>query len=398
MECLNECDLQGYLEESGPTPLRQRVESHLVSCGQCRMAFDRVVATHQRVNAWLSELTPVTEQEVDVNGALTQMMNRIHADVPTAAYADDHLSRLLAPAEVEIPWYRSIYANVREMIWPEKLAPMELTSTPIAVKSIWGMYERDRKSNWYSLAIHASVAMLLLTVLSAHDAIEKKVREDLHMLDPNIKPYDPPKKLTAQGGGGGGAKAPTPVTKGQLPKRTLKQFVPPQVVMNEKPKLAVVPSLIDVPTPKVDINQYGDPLAHLGLPSNGPGSGAGMGSGSGGGVGSGNGGGFGPGSGGGVWGGVYRAGGGVSAPSVLYKVDPEYSEEARKAKYSGTVVLSLIVDEEGRARSIRVVRSLGLGLDEKAMEAVAKWKFKPGMKGGVAVNVRAQIEVNFRLL
>ncbi len=260
------------------------------------------------------------------------------------------------------------------------------------------MYERDKKSNWYSLAIHASVAAMLLTVLSAHDEIEKKIREEVHMIDPNIKPYEPPKKETAQGGGGGGAKSPTPVTKGQLPKRTLKQFVPPQVVMNEHPKLAVVPSLIDVPTPKVDINQYGDPFAHLGIPSNGPGSGLGMGSGSGGGVGNGKGGGYGLGEGGGVGGGVYRVGGGVSAPSVLFKVDPEYSEEARKAKYSGTVLISLIVDPQGRALNIKVVRSLGLGLDEKAMEAVAKWKFKPGMKDGRPVAVVATIEVNFRLL
>jgi TonB family protein len=218
------------------------------------------------------------------------------------------------------------------------------------------------------------------------------------MLDPNIKPYQPPKAQTAQGGGGGGAHAPTPVTKGQLPKRTLKQFVPPQVVMNEHPKLAVVPSLIDVPVIKSDVNNYGDPLAHLGLPSNGPGSGMGMGSGSGGGVGSGSGGGFGPGSGGGVGGGVYRVGGGVSAPTVLFKVDPEYSEEARKAKYSGTVLISLIVDTSGKAQNVKVVRSLGLGLDEKAMEAVYKWKFKPGMKGGQPVAVQATIEVNFRLL
>ena len=91
-------------------------------------------------------------------------------------------------------------------------------------------------------------------------------------------------------------------------------------------------------------------------------------------------------------------GGGVSAPSVLYKVDPEYSEEARKAKYSGTVLLSLVVDAQGKAQNIKVVRSLGLGLDEKAMEAVMKWKFKPGMKNGVAVAVLATIEVNFRLM
>jgi TonB family protein len=91
-------------------------------------------------------------------------------------------------------------------------------------------------------------------------------------------------------------------------------------------------------------------------------------------------------------------GNGVTAPVVLYKKEPEYSEEARKAKYQGTVVLYIEVDPSGRAVNPRVVRSLGLGLDEKAMEAVRQWKFKPGYRDGKPVTVAATIEVNFRLL
>ena len=144
--------------------------------------------------------------------------------------------------------------------------------------------------------------------------------------------------------------------------------------------------------------QEGDPLGKLGPPSNGPGSGGGIGSGKGGGIGSGDGGGFGPGSGGGVGGGAFKVGGGVSAPLLISKVEPEYSEEARKAKYQGTVLLYIEVDPSGKAVNIRVVRSLGLGLDEKAIEAVKKWKFKPGYKNGQPVTVQATIEVNFRLL
>jgi TonB family protein len=123
-----------------------------------------------------------------------------------------------------------------------------------------------------------------------------------------------------------------------------------------------------------------------------------MGKGSGGGVGNGNGNGFGDGSGGGMGGGVYRIGGGVSAPIVLSKTEPEYSEEARKAKYQGTVVLMIIVDEHGLPQNIRVIRPLGLGLDEKAIEAVQKWRFRPAMKDGRPVKVEATVEVNFRLL
>ncbi len=386
MSCLNIREMQGYLEDRNASVLRQTVERHLVECERCRGAFDRLAATNHRVNTWLSALaSPMDDAPLDVMAALARVVNREPA-----------FPALLVPVAVEIPWYESLFENIKEMINPPKLPPLELTSKPVAVKSIWGMYEQDRKSNWYSLAIHGVVAALLLTVLSQHAVIGNKMREDLHLISP-IKPFEPPKRQVAHGGGGG-AKAPTPVTKGQLPPRTLKQFIPPQVVMNEHPKLAVVPSLIDVPTPKVDINQYGDPLAHLGIASNGPGAGLGMGSGSGGGVGSGKGGGNGPGEGGGIGGGTYHVGGGISAPSVLFKVDPEYSEEARKAKYSGTVLISLVVDVSGRAQNMRVVRSLGLGLDEKAMEAVAKWKFKPGMKNGQPVPVVATIEVNFRLL
>jgi TonB family protein len=101
---------------------------------------------------------------------------------------------------------------------------------------------------------------------------------------------------------------------------------------------------------------------------------------------------------GGFGGGAYRIGGGVSGPSVLSKVEPEYSEEARKAKWQGTVILQLVVNERGLPQQMKVVRSLGLGLDQKAIEAVAKWRFKPGMKDGKPVPVIATIEVNFRLL
>jgi TonB family protein len=162
-----------------------------------------------------------------------------------------------------------------------------------------------------------------------------------------------------------------------------------------EPTLVLQP---DAPIPQINMAQFGDPLAKMGPPSNGTGSGAGIGSGSGGGVGSGSGPGFGPGSGGGMGGGVFRVGGGVSAPVLVFKVEPEYSEEARKAKFQGTVVLYVVVDDKGMPRELRVVRPLGLGLDEKAIEAVQKWRFKPGFKDGKAVPVAATVEVNFRLL
>ena len=85
-------------------------------------------------------------------------------------------------------------------------------------------------------------------------------------------------------------------------------------------------------------------------------------------------------------------------PAKVEAKEPEYSEEARKAKYQGTVVLYIEVTPDGHASNMKVVKSLGLGLDEKAMEAVKQWKFQPGKKDGKAVTVAATIEVNFRLL
>ena len=95
---------------------------------------------------------------------------------------------------------------------------------------------------------------------------------------------------------------------------------------------------------------------------------------------------------------ILRVGAGVSAPSVTYRQDPEYTEEARKAKVAGAVMLGVVVDTEGNARNIQVVRSLDPGLDQKAIDAVSHWKFRPGQKDGQPVNVRATIEINFRLL
>jgi protein TonB len=399
--CLSESDLQGYLEESGPSPLRRVVEGHLISCAQCRAAFDRVVATHQRVNAWLSELSSHTEGGlIDVNGALARVLRRIEVrNFETVAASNDHLARLLAPAAVEIPWYVSLYGAMRDLIKPEKLPPLEITSKPVAVKSIWGLYARDPRSRYMSVAIHAAVFGLLMFTFT-NKTVQQKIAERFDLIDPNIEPYKPPAPQKAGGGGGGGAREITPVSKGQAPKPSMKQFTPPMIVQ-EPPKLAMTPTIIappDTVLPQNNLPNWGDPLAKLSNLSNGTGFGGGMGSGSGGGLGSGNGVGFGPGNGVGIGGGVYRVGGAVSQPAVIFKVDPEYSEEARKAKYSGTVMLAVIVDAEGHARDIHVVKSLGMGLDEKAIEAVDKWKFRPGMKGGQAVNVRATIEVNFRLL
>ncbi len=95
--------------------------------------------------------------------------------------------------------------------------------------------------------------------------------------------------------------------------------------------------------------------------------------------------------------GALRPGGNVSPPVPVYRAEAQYSPEALKAKWQGSVTLSLVVDENGKTQNIHVIRPLGLGLDEQAIDAVSRWTFKPGLKNGVAVPVQAQIEVTFRL-
>ncbi len=311
---------------------------------------------------------------------------------------DDHLARLLVD-DIEDPWYKSFLKNVKEAINPPKLPPLELTSQPVAVKDIWGLYGRQKKSFVMSTGFQVVVVLAALWIFSI-PAVQKTVQKGVAVFLPDLSPA--PEVQINKGGGGGGDRSLLAASKGRLPKIAPRQFTPPSAVINNpNPTLVMDPTILappDVAMPNVNMSQYGDPLAKLGPASNGPGYGGGIGSGHGGGVGSGSGGGVGPGSDGGFGGGVYKVGNGTTAPVVLYKKEPEYSEEARKAKYQGTVVLYIEVDPSGRAVNPKVVRSLGLGLDEKAMEAVRQWKFKPGYRDGKPVTVAATIEVNFRLL
>jgi TonB family protein len=172
---------------------------------------------------------------------------------------------------------------------------------------------------------------------------------------------------------------------------------------NPNPKMSATPTVLgppDLKLPSPNLPNYGDPLAASLTDSNGPGTGGGIGSGHGGGVGSGGGGGVGPGEGGGAGGGYFRPGtGGVGYPACIYCPNPKFSDEARKAKYQGTVTLQAVITPDGRGIQIQVVKGLGLGLDEEAIEAVKGWRFKPATgPDGKPVATITDIEVTFRLL
>jgi periplasmic protein TonB len=220
----------------------------------------------------------------------------------------------------------------------------------------------------------------------------------------DISPYVPDLPAAshkAGGGGGGGDRTPIPASKGAIPKFAKEQFTPPVVkIVNPAPVLPVTPTLVGPPElkmPQMQLAQLGDPKASGSVVSNGPGSLGGIGTGSGGGIGNGSGQGLGDGRDGGVGGGLYDVGGNVMAPVPIYDPDPPYSEEARKAKYSGTVSLIIIVDASGNVTDAQVIKPAGLGLDEKALETVRTWKFKPAMRNGAPVRVRCSVEVSFRL-
>ena len=329
---------------------------------------------------------------------------RAGASLPPGPLAGDNLDRLLI-AGVEEPWYSSLFRNVKETIRPAMLPPLEVTSKPVPVSDIWGGYRYGKQASLTSVGIHILVVTLLFT-LGASKTVRTVVKQTVVLVAPDLASYMTDLKArdqTAQGGGGGGDRSPLPASKGQAPRFSLTQFVPPaQVVNNPNPKLLEAPTLVgppEVKLPNVDMPVWGDPLAKVGPYSNGPGSGGGIGDGSDGGIGPGKGPGYGPGEDGGAGGNVFRAGSfGVSPPVPIYKVDPEYSEEARKARFSGTVILSIVVDEHGLPTNFKVVRPLGMGLDEKAVEAVRKWRFVPGKKDGHAVAVLARVDVNFHLL
>jgi protein TonB len=331
-----------------------------------------------------------------------QPPNQPSLDQPGRSLADTHLDRLLV-AEVEAPWYGSLIRNVKEYIRPPKLPPLEVTSKPVAVKEIWGDYRYGRQAGVSSTLIHVGLIAGVLA-LGTNKTVQSAVKQTVALVAPDIAPWMPdvkPKEQKMQGGGGGGDRSPLPASLGRAPRVAPRQFVPPSATPPQNAKLVMEPTIVaqsDVKLPNVNLPMWGDPLGKSGPPSNGPGSGGGIGSGSGGGIGPGKGPGFGPGEGGGIGGGVYRIGGGVSTPVAIYRVEPEYSEEARKAKFQGTVVLSIVIDEHGMPTQFKVVRPLGLGLDEKAIEAVQKWRFKPGYRDGKAVAVLATVEVNFRLL
>ncbi|HUA92351.1 MAG TPA: energy transducer TonB [Terracidiphilus sp.] len=330
------------------------------------------------------------------------LLTQAEADPRSAAdSAHGHeLDAFLGKAFEEKPIWTGLYESIRDVFFPPKLPPLELTSTPIPVPDPMAV-----KANPWAIGISTTTNLLILALV-----LYFGVRTVIQHINPpmmttpiDVGDFKAPKDLKlAGGGGGGGDRSIIEASKGKLPKIDDKPIVPPQVQTFDNPKIPVPPAL-DV---QKNITLPDNPtMPNLGMKtgvnvvlSNGTGNGGGIGTGSGGGLGSGSGDGYGPGSGGNTGGGLYQIGGRVSAPVPLNTVEAEFSDEARRAKYQGVCLISMIVDTNGNPQNPRVVRALGMGLDEKALEAVRKYKFKPAMKDGkTPVPVMITVEVNFRL-
>lgn len=306
------------------------------------------------------------------------------------------------PVEVEEavdagPIWRDMWQNARDTLFAKKLPPLQLTSQPVAVNDPLAV-KRDAKSSAISTVMHILiVALILLAGLLARRAVKVKPQTASKN---SFVPITMPQQQAMGGGGGGGAHDVIQASKGHLPKFEKLQITPPSVIKVPHPIIPVPPSIqappMNMPDQNLpDVGVTNSPQVRL--KSNGTGGNAGIGSGNGTGLGSGNGAGLGAGNGQGYGGGIYNVGGGVSAPVAIYTPEPEFSDEARRAKFQGVVDLQIVVTPKGRTADIKVVRHLGMGLDQKAIEAVEKYRFRPAMYHGHPVAVRMIVEVNFHL-
>jgi periplasmic protein TonB len=308
---------------------------------------------------------------------------------------------------------RSSLALDVDQDFPAELLMPRLVPSPTGAAAMAGIprfigldqatYQKDPTSKAVSAVVHVvAISALLWLGFKAKNTFIPAVK----VQPVNITLYappPPPKILPVApkmgGGGGGGAHEVIEPTRGNPPKIVAqKTFIAPQILKVDNPKLAAEPTeVVKMPENPNMPNLGLSNSPQIALASQGRGSGSGFGSGSGGGLGMGHGIGSGPGSGGGYGGGLMSVGGGVGAPTVVHSVQPEFTEEARQANYQGSVSIQLIVDAQGNPQNVHVTRHASYGLDQKAVEAVRQYKFRPAMFQGHPVAVQIIIDVDFHL-
>jgi len=324
-----------------------------------------------------------------------------HSDSSRCASGADDSGRdafLRSPLEQPPLWAR-LYESIRDIAFPPRLPLLELTSTPVAASD-----RMSCRANPWAVGSSAAIngAILIVVILLALRTPPQPF-SDPHT--PGATQLDDLSNLAsraarlARGGSGGGASSLTDPPAGQPPKFEPVPLAPPMMPIVANPILTVdssVPILPDIRLPDdTSMPNIGVHKSISVVPdANGPGRAAGIGSGGRDGIGPGDGPGYDLGH--GV--GLFRPGiDGVSAPVPLVTPDAEFSDEARRQKYQGVCTLSVIVDAQGLVKDVRVVSPLGMGLDEKAKEAVWKYRFRPAMRNGKPVPVLITVRVDFRL-
>lgn len=288
--------------------------------------------------------------------------------------------------------FASLISSFRDVFLPAKLPPLVLESKPIYVPDRMAT-KMSPSSIAGSVAFYGLAILLIAYLIRNHISVAAPVKHQVVSLEiPTVPPPIPPKAQSI--GGGGGQHDLAPPTPGRLPKFAQEQITPPKAPPTIAPKLAIEPTIVM----QKDLKMANNDMPNLGVPNSPNKNGFSLGTGNGTGIGAGDGSGLGPGSGGNTGGGPMHIGGGVSKPVITFQPEAEFSEEARKAKFSGNVEVYLWVDESGNPSHIRVVRPIGMGLDEKAIEAVRQYRFKPAMKDGKPVKVDLYIDVNFQIL
>lgn len=290
-------------------------------------------------------------------------------------------------SRLEVNWGGN-FGGFRERLRDALFGPKLKVPKGAQAREIWTKDEDFGRTQAISMGVHGLLLLLLFVPIFFKTTTVAKPKNDGPIT--LIEPWLPPGANKAQGGGG--QRSQVPAEKGRLPRFARQQIAAPTAIKDLRPKFPAEATLLGpdlkLPSPTAGM---GDPLAALNDGSLGMGQGSGIGDGSGAGYGSGSGGGYG--------GGVYNAGrNGVGIPVCYYQPDPQYSEEARKAKYQGIVVLQGIVTLEGRITNLSIVKGPGMGLEENAIAAVKTWRCKPANgPNGKPVPVLVPIEVTFRL-
>jgi periplasmic protein TonB len=298
------------------------------------------------------------------------------------------------------PLWSELYEGVRERLFPPNVPPLVLTSTPVPVPDRMATNTNPWAVGSAALVNSGIAVLVILLGLRAVNhtppftvPVNKFVIKDFPL-------FAPLNTRAANGGNGGGTYNPVEANKGRNPKQDMHPLAPVQVPVLENPKLSIENRIAVPPDVKLPDNPAMAMIgvhesANVTLMSGGSGGPAG--------IGSGDGRGDGPGHGQKGWGqdsgdGIYVPGlNGVTQPIPIFTPEAEFSDEARRQKHQGACMISVIIDAQGNPQNARVLQPIGMGLDEKALQAVMRYRFKPAKKDGRPVAVRIAVVVNFRL-